>query len=262
MNRLYPYLTTIACCILLGCTSRTDSPALAEPDTLRVLVYNIHHGEGMDEVIDLDRIADLIKGVNPDLVALQEVDSVVTRTSGLDQAAELGRLTGMQPVFGRFMSYQGGAYGMALLSRLEVRYAENLRLPDGTEPRSSVTATVITPAGRELRLTGVHFYRTETERLAQAQRLEDLLGETDVPHILAGDFNSQPGSAVMDFLGEHWSILDKGEDRFTFSSWEPEREIDFVLVRPEGAFEVLGHWAMDEPVISDHRPIVADLVLR
>ncbi|MDA0378473.1 MAG: endonuclease/exonuclease/phosphatase family protein, partial [Bacteroidetes bacterium] len=83
----------------------------------------------MDEIIDLERIAALIRKVDPDVVTLQEVDSVVTRTGGVDQAAELGRMTGMRPFFGRFMAYQGGAYGMAVLSRLPVRSWTNVRLP-------------------------------------------------------------------------------------------------------------------------------------
>lgn len=238
-----------------------SSPQSAGPDTLRVMAYNIHHGEGMDEVIDLDRIAALIRQVDPDLVALQEVDSVVARTGGVDQASVLGELTGMTPFFGRFMPYQGGAYGMALLSRLPVEEWQNLRLPDGDEPRSAVSAQVRTPRGRILQYTGIHFYRTEAERLAQARSLEEQLPRNG-PSILAGDFNSTPGDSVMRFLAGRWTILDKGDDRLTFSSFDPVREIDFFLLRPDSSFTVLRHWLLDEPVISDHRPLVADIVVR
>ncbi|MBO6575163.1 MAG: endonuclease/exonuclease/phosphatase family protein [Rhodothermales bacterium] len=226
------------------------------------MAYNIHHGEGMDGVLDLDRIARLILEVNPDLLALQEVDSVVTRTAGVDQASELGQMTGMEPVFGRFMPYKGGAYGMAVLTRLPVVESENVRLPDGDEPRSAVSVTVETPQGRHLRFTGIHFYRTLAERLAQAQSLEQQITGDGVAEVLAGDFNSTPGDSVMVYLGERWRVLSKGEDRFTFSSFAPEREIDFILVRPDSSFEWLRHWLLDEPVISDHRPLVADLLLR
>jgi endonuclease/exonuclease/phosphatase family metal-dependent hydrolase len=216
----------------------------------------------MDEVIDLERIAELIREVDPDLVALQEVDSVVSRTNGVDQATELGRLTSMTPIFGRFMPYQGGAYGMALLSRLELIDSANLRLPDGDEPRTSVSATVQTPNGRRFRFSGIHFYRTEAERMAQARALEEIVAQGDLPEILAGDFNSEPGGSVMTYLGELWTTLSKGEDRLTFSSFDPVREIDFVLVRPRDAFTVLQHRLMDEPVISDHRPVFTELVMR
>jgi endonuclease/exonuclease/phosphatase family metal-dependent hydrolase len=236
-----------------------DSPG----DTLRILAYNIHHGEGMDQVLDLERIATLIGSVDPDLVALQEVDSATSRTDAVDQAAELGRLTRLEAVFGRFMPYQGGAYGMALLSRWPIAGFSNLRLPDGAEPRTALSARVRSPkTGRELRFVGVHLYRTDEERLAQATRLEELLGGEPLPTVLAGDFNSLPDSEVMHHLAESWTVLDKGEDHFTFPSYAPDREIDFVLLRPRERFELLGQRLLTEPVASDHRPVVVDLVVR
>ena len=217
----------------------------------------------MDEVLDLDRIAALIRSTDADLVALQEIDSVTARTGQVDQAAQLGRLTGMQPHFGRFMAYDGGAYGMALLSAWEVTDVTNHRLPEGTEPRSALAATVVTPNGRALRFVGIHFYETPEERLAQATTLEALLdGQAFLPTVLAGDFNSTPESPVMTHLAERWHIVEKGDDRLTFSSFDPVREIDFVLVQPRERFEVIGEQLLDEPVASDHRPVLVDLLIR
>jgi endonuclease/exonuclease/phosphatase family metal-dependent hydrolase len=236
------------------------NPAGVPSDTVRVLAYNIHHGEGMDSVIDLERVAELIMRHDPDLVALQEIDSVVARTNGVDQAVELGRLTGMTPVFGRFMPYQGGAYGMALLSRWPIRSTVNHGLPDGTEPRTALEAVVESPTtGREVRFVGVHFYRTEEERAAQADSLDARLfrgPDAGLPTILAGDFNSEPGTRVIDERARRWWIVDKGEDRLTYSSFDPVREIDFVMAHPRSAFRVLDEFLVDEPVISDHRPLV------
>lgn len=231
------------------------------PDTLRVLAYNIHHGEGMDSVLDLERIGDLIRRVGPDVVALQEVDSAVERTNGVDQAAVLGALTEMDHRFGPFMPYQGGAYGMAILSALPIASTDNLRLPDGAEPRSALSVTLDLPSGRQVTLVGIHFYRTEEERLAQARRLSALLADRGEPIILAGDFNSLPGSPTMEALAESWSVVDKGGDRATYPSYAPKREIDFVLVRPPERIEVLSARLLDEPVISDHRPVVVELVI-
>jgi endonuclease/exonuclease/phosphatase family metal-dependent hydrolase len=232
-------------------------------DTVRVLAYNIHHGEGMDGEVDLVRLATLIRTVDPDLVALQEVDSVAERTGRVDQAAVLARATGLHAVFGSFMPYQGGAYGMALLSKLPIRTSENLRLPDGAEPRTALVATVELPrTGEELTFVGVHFYRSDDERMAQARRLEERLSPRAGPIVLAGDFNSTPESEVMRRLARSWSVVDKGEDRLTFPSMDPEREIDFVLYRPAELVEVLWETLLDEPVASDHRPVVVDLVIR
>jgi endonuclease/exonuclease/phosphatase family metal-dependent hydrolase len=232
-------------------------------DTVRVLTYNIHHAEGMDEVLDLGRIAALIEALDPDLVALQEIDSVTTRTGGVDQAAELGRLTGLAHLFGSFMPYQGGAYGMALLSRWPIDGSRNLRLPDGDEPRTALGASVVSPrTGQSVRFVGIHFYRTEDERLAQATRLEAYLESDTIPTILAGDFNSTPGSGVMNLLQKSWAVVDKGSDRLTYSSADPVREIDFVLFKPRDRFAVLNQWLVDEPVASDHRPVVVDFEIR
>jgi endonuclease/exonuclease/phosphatase family metal-dependent hydrolase len=233
------------------------------PDTLRILAYNTHHGEGLDGALDLERIARLISTLDPDVVALQEVDREVERTGEVDQIGEYGTLTGMTPLFGDFMDYQGGQYGMGILSRLPVVDWENLRLPAGAEPRSTLSARVrIQRSGREVVVAGIHFYRTEEERMAQARRLrEHLTGET-APVILAGDFNSTPGSPVMEVLGEEWMVPDKGPSPFTFPADAPAREIDFILLRPEGAFRVLEHRVIDETVASDHRPVFMVVEIR
>ncbi|MGW8282229.1 MAG: endonuclease/exonuclease/phosphatase family protein [Gemmatimonadota bacterium] len=247
----------------LACDRRSEADVESAADTIRVLSYNIHHGEGMDSVVDLRRLADLIAAAEPDLVAVQEVDSVVDRTGDVDQAAELARMTGLEPRFGSFMPYQGGAYGMAVLSRLPVVRSQNLRLPDGDEPRTALAVTVRLPrTGRPLRFVGIHFYRTEQERLAQAISLEEQLQAEPGPTVLAGDFNSRPGSEVMGHLAEGWKLVEKGADSFTFPSYAPDHEIDFVLLRPAGSFEILAQTVLDEPVASDHRPILVELVVR
>ena len=249
-----------------GCSAPDDvpKPELAVDDTLRILAYNIHHAEGMDEVVDLDRIAALILEYDPDLVAIQEVDSVTNRTGKVDQAQELARMTQMEHRFGRFMEYQGGAYGMALLSKLPILETSNYILPDGPEPRTALSVVVQPPGtSRRIRFIGIHFYRTEEERLAQANRLEKYLAdEPRLPTILAGDFNSAPGSAVMEHLGLSWDVVEKGSDHLTFPSYGPDREIDFFLLKPAGQFEILSQQLIDEPVISDHRPLFLELIVK
>lgn len=248
-------VVAIASLVTTGCADKPEQRSTSATDTLTVLAYNIHHGEGMDEVLDLERIAALIRSVDADVVTVQEVDSVAARTNMVDQAKELGRLTGMTPLFGSFMPYDGGAYGMAMLSRWEIVESVNYRLPDGDEPRTALTAVVASPrTGKHVRVVGIHFYRTEEERLAQAKSLEGQLPD-DLPTILAGDFNSEPGTAVINHLSTTWELVEKGEDHLTFSSFAPEKEIDFVFSRPRGYFNVAREWLLDEPVASDHRPV-------
>lgn len=262
MRRLFAALALVAAfpavAVIPGATASGQTT-----DTLRILSYNTRHGLGMDGTLDLERIGRLIDGVAPHLVALQEIDRLVERTGFVDQANEYGDLTGMASLFGDFMEFQGGHYGMALLSRLAIVSSTNHRLPDGAEPRTALTATVQLPnTGREVVFSGIHFYSTEEERLAQATSLRDVLAEEDDIVILAGDFNSLPGSTVMEFLEADWAITQKEGLSFTFPADEPAREIDFILVRPKDGFRILEHRVLDEDVASDHRPIFLVLEFR
>ena len=108
MIRLIP--THILVLLMLLMSFLLLSPAEAEvppaeakkaKPALTVLSYNVHHGRGADNKIDLGRIAKVIKDSGADLVALQEVDKLTSRANGVDQAKELGKLTGMHAVFGK-----------------------------------------------------------------------------------------------------------------------------------------------------------------
>lgn len=255
----HPTAVFVALIALAGAAAASPGGTAAgagQATTLRILAYNTHHSAGNDEVLDVERIAAVIRALDPDLVALQEIDNGVARTNGVDQAAELGRLTGMGAVFGPFMEYQGGQYGMALLSDLPFVNPTNHELPEGPEPRSSLTIRVQLPDGGELVFAGIHFYRTADDRMAQARRLLHILEPEEAPVILAGDFNSTPDSDVMAFIGESFFIPDKGADHLTFSSDDPQREIDFIVYRPAGRFRVVESRVIDEPVASDHRPVL------
>ncbi|MGD8867306.1 MAG: endonuclease/exonuclease/phosphatase family protein [Gemmatimonadales bacterium] len=230
------------------------------PTTLRILSYNIKHGLGMDGAIDLERIARVINDLHPDVVTLQEVDSAVERTSGVDQTTVLGKLTGMHSVFGTFFDYQGGRYGMALLSKYPFISYTNHLLPKGVEHRAALAGRIrVGEDGPEVVVVGIHLVWTGEERYSQAARLIEIFQDEKSPVILAGDFNSRPDSDVMALVGEAWHIPDKGEDHFTFPSDAPDREIDYIVYRPSDRFEVVEHRVVDEPVASDHRPLLLEL---
>ena len=240
-----------------------SAPELSAQGTVRVAAYNIKHGEGMDGVVDLARAAEVLRVLDADVITLQEIDRGTQRTERVDQARRLGELLGMEAHFGDFMPYQGGEYGMAVLSRLPVRRVENIRLPDGDEPRTGLEVEVAVGAeGRPLSIVGIHFYRTPEERLAQAEALSEVLDAREHPVVLAGDFNSFRGDIVMSALErDDWYVVDKDGSSMTFPADEPAREIDFVLLRPAGAFEIVEHRVIEETVVSDHRPLLVVLRL-
>ena len=137
-------LFVIAGCVISDSSARgqdTDSPR-----DLRILAYNIKHGRGNDGKVDLARTADVIRRLKPDVVALQEVDDKAERSGKVDEAKKLSELTGLKHhAFGKFFDFDGGEYGMAILSRFPLSDVTNLRLPDGAEPRTSLVVTVAAP---------------------------------------------------------------------------------------------------------------------
>lgn len=231
--------------------------------TVRIAAYNIKHGEGMDGAVDLARAAEVLRTLDADVITLQEIDRGVERTQGVDQAAVLGEMLGMDAYFGDFMPYQGGEYGMAVLSRLPVRRVENIRLPDGDEPRTGLEVEVVVgPEARPLSIVGIHLYRTIEERFAQAEALSQALDSREHPVVLAGDFNSFRGDRVVTGLrSRDWFVLDKDGSPLTFPADEPAREIDFVMLRPVSAFETVEHRVIEEVLVSDHRPLLVVLRL-
>lgn len=233
-----------------------------QPSTLRVLSYNIHHGRGTDGAIDLPRLARAIRSADPDLVALQEVDQQTTRSGGVDEAAELARLTGLRMAFGPQIDYLGGRYGQALLTRCPLGSPTVHELPGiggDRERRIAVAAEVDDPRGR-LTFVGTHLHHRSAEaRVAQARAIVTAFAGVD-RCILAGDINALPGSEPLAILAGAWRLVAAGDGPPpTFPASQPTRAIDHVFVRPAAAFDVVDLRVLDEPVASDHRPILAIL---
>ena len=235
-----------------------DPPAAK---TLRVLSYKIHHGEGTDGKVDLPRLAKVITAAKPDLVALQEVDDRTKRTGGVDQTAELARLTTLNGRFGKAIDYQGGGYGQAILSRYPPSDLQIHLLPGEPDRERRIAAeTRLTIAGREVSFVTTHLHHANREfRLRQAARLNELFGKTDRIVILAGDLNATPDEPPIATLREKWLNATAGQDLLTFPAGKPNRQLDYVLVRPAGRLRVVERRVIDESVASDHRPVLAVL---
>ncbi len=258
-------LTRITCWLLCGLfvslASAQRQPDQRQPDQLRVLSYNIHHGAGTDQKIDLERIARTIRSVDPDLVLLQEVDRKVTRSGSIDQASQLAELTGLQAIFGANINLQGGQYGNALLTRLPLIDHQNHQLPnlDQGEQRG-LTEAKVWFFGRPLKVFGTHFdhRRDDRERVASAIAVNERVSATaDVPAILAGDINATRETTVLKTLAKQWTIA--GPELPTIPSSNPNRQIDFIFYRPSNHWKVIETKVLNEPIASDHRPIFSIL---
>src|SRR5210317_1005445 len=133
IKKLYYF---VSCTLLLTSIIACEQ---TKTTTIKVLSYNIKHGVGLDTILDLSRAANIIKSQHPEYVGLQEIDHYSTRSDSVDQTNYLAEQTDMTGTFGKFMDFQGGAYGMATLTSLPINLSEVVSLPDATyEPRSAI----------------------------------------------------------------------------------------------------------------------------
>lgn len=238
--------------------------------TLRVLTYNIRHARGTDGRIDYERIAAVIKQAQPDLVALQEVDRATQRSEGVDQAQKLRALTGLTPFFAEAMPFEGGSYGVAILSRHPINDPRVLKLksPQAAEPR--VAAFVrIRPWGEmqpEVVFVATHlcnfFPENRDSQLHSISRADYAKGAAT---ILAGDFNFEPDSenytTCTHALGWVDAAAAAGRASKTYPAAKPTIRIDYAFIKSKlnASWRVIDAAVLDEPIASDHRPLIVTI---
>lgn len=232
---------------------------------LRILSYNIHHAEGVDGKLDVPRIAQVILSVDPDLVALQEVDKNTIRTGKVNQDIELSRLTKMNSVFGSNITFQGGQYGNAILSKFPIIKNKNFLLPnvDSGEQRGLLQSQIQISNKENILFFSTHLdhRRSDTERLASAKAINQIISlDNKSPAILAGDFNDVPDSPTLKELGKVWLRTNKKILR-TIPASKPSRQIDYIFVQPKERWKIIESQILDEDTASDHRAIFSIIEL-
>lgn len=253
------------------------APTLRPDGVIRLLTYNIHWGRGADGVHDLQRVADVLRRIDADVVLLTEVDVYWRRSGNVHQPQYLAQAAGypywyFAPAFSTWASggLRRSQYGNLLLSRFPIARARTVPLPNplGTEPRAALTAE-LTVGEHRLTVIGTHLGLSKTERLAQTAALRSLAEEAGIPAcsspvVLLGDFNAHPDSSEMQLLTPPvGSLLDAHRlggsgDGYTFPFPEPYARIDYVLVSPDLAAAVVGAGPITTPG-SDHLPVAVDL---
>ena len=231
---------------------------------LRVLSYNIQHGAGADGIVDLERQATVIQRLKPDLVSLQEVDDRTQRTKNVDQATELGRLTGMHVRFAHQLDFEGGRYGQAILSRFPCSDLTVHWLPGRPDRERRIAGSVtVDMDGEKLTFVTTHLHHNNTPfREEQAEELSRLFGkDLNTPVIVTGDLNATPDSRVLEILKEHFEVPMGSQELLTYPARKPERQLDYILFQPRNRFSLVSIEVPSEAEASDHRPVLAVLRL-
>jgi endonuclease/exonuclease/phosphatase family metal-dependent hydrolase len=223
---------------------------------IRAMSYNIRNGTGMDNITDYGRIAQVINSVAPDVVALQELDSVTSRSKGADVLSILASQTGMNAVFCAAIPLGGGKYGIGILSKEKPLSVRKIALPGTEEKRACLLLEF-----KDYVYGCTHFSLTEADRLTSVGMINEAVASYDKPVVLAGDMNASPQSSVMQRFAQNWKFLSDGQS--TFPSDSPVSAIDYILGDVSKGFDyaALQYRVLTGHPASDHLPVFADIRL-
>ncbi|MDH8702135.1 endonuclease/exonuclease/phosphatase family metal-dependent hydrolase [Dysgonomonadaceae bacterium PH5-43] len=252
MKRVFGFLLLIA----LLSSNQLSAQRLgdAEGNSFRMMSYNIHHGEGTDNVQNLSRISSIINKYKCDVVALQEVDSVVARSGNVDMLRYLANETLMYPVFAPAINLDNGKYGVGMLSKERPISSYQVALP-GKEAR-----TLLIVEFEKFFMGCTHWDLNETDRLASANIIKSKAEKLDKPFFLAGDFNAYPESQALKALKADFRLLNVEKP----DGKESKGMIDYIAAYKKSgdAYSRLGQWVIKEPVASDHNPVLVNIRLK
>ena len=224
-------------------------------NTLKLMTYNIRNATGMDNVCNFQRIANVINNASPDVVAIQEVDSMTNRSGQKYVLGEIAERTQMHDYFAPAIDFDGGKYGIGLLSKQVPLRLQILPLPGREEARALILAEF-----EDYIYCCTHMSLTGEDRMKSLELLKTFIASSRKPLFLAGDMNDEPESDFIKELQKDFQILSNPKQH-TYPAPEPKETIDYIaaLKQNTGGFAVISTKVINEPMASDHRPILVEL---
>lgn len=224
-------------------------------NTLKLMSYNIKNANGMDNVCNFQRIANVINNTSPDVVAIQEVDSMTNRSGQKYVLGEIAERTQMHGYFAPAIDYDGGKYGIGLLTKQVPLRLQSLPLPGREEARTLILAEFT-----DYIYCCTHMSLTEEDRMKSLELVKAFTSSSTKPLFLAGDMNAEPESGFIKELQKDFQILSNPKQH-TFPAPDPKETIDYIATLKQNAkgFAVISAKVINEPMASDHRPILVEL---
>ena len=224
-------------------------------NTLKLMTYNIKNANGMDDVCNFQRIANVINNASPDVVAIQEVDSMTKRSGQKYVLGEIAGRTQMHAYFAPAIDFDGGKYGIGLLTRQVPVRLQTIPLPGREEERALVLAEF-----EDYIYCCTHMSLTEEDRMESLKIVKSFTTPYKKPLFLAGDMNAEPESDFIKELQKDFQLLSNPKQH-TYPAPEPKETIDYIAALKSNAngFALISARVLNEPVASDHRPILVEL---
>ncbi|HEY3316108.1 MAG TPA: endonuclease/exonuclease/phosphatase family protein [Bacillota bacterium] len=239
-------------------------PALTPARPLKVMTFNIRHAQGDDGRVSVERIAEILRASDADVVGLQEVDRRMPRSGWQDQVRQIAARLGYDYAFGRNLGIGPVGFGNAVLSRYPIITRQNLSLPGELEPRGALVITINLDRNHLITFADTHLGLSATDRQGgQVAAIVDDLQKLSGPVILVGDFNDTAGAPeqaqLSGLLKDSYGAAEKrdGEGTFGVAAGRAGERIDFVWL--SGDLKPLT-WSTVPATASDHLPVVVEVV--
>ncbi|HET8550733.1 MAG TPA: endonuclease/exonuclease/phosphatase family protein [Bryobacteraceae bacterium] len=232
----------------------------------RIVTYNIHKCKGLDGKVRPSRIAAVLRAVDADVAALQEVVSIEGEVRELHQAEYLAHELGMRFAIGENRRHAGGAYGNVVLSRFPLESACNYDISVPGRERRGCLRTDIRLNGAVLHVFNVHLGTAFMERRHQGRKLlhEELLrsGALAGPRVVLGDFNEWTHGLASQLLTVEFQSADIRlhlPTRFTYPGVCPVLHLDHIYYDNTLVLDGVGLYRSRQALVaSDHLPLYAD----
>lgn len=221
--------------------------------TLSVVSYNIRHGEGLDGKTDYARIARHFVNQKADVVAVQEVDSVTGRSGGEYVLERLADCSGLYPTFAKAIAFDGGSYGIGILSKEKPLEVRRVCLPGREEARVLLMAEF-----KDYIFACLHLSLTPEDQMASVPIILENVKGVQKPFVLAGDWNALPGDAFVAEMRQSF-VLANDTTQSTYPADSPDSLLDYIAVCAPSKVQVDRFTVIADSVSSDHRPIAARL---
>lgn len=244
--------------LTLGSTAQAKDFKTREENTLRIMSYNIRNGIGTDNVAQLQRTADVILRERPDILALQEVDSVTQRTHHRYILGDLAQMTLMHPTYAPAIPLGEGKYGVGILSKEKPLRYNYYPLPGREELR-----TLLVVEFEDYVYCCTHLSLTPEDQLLSLPVINRIADTIRKPLFIAGDMNAHPDSEFIGELKKNFRIISHTKAA-TYPADRPDELLDYIAVHKKDSAIVtpVAARVVNEPLASDHRPITSTVIFR
>ncbi|ATG17775.1 endonuclease [Providencia alcalifaciens] len=293
-----PIKTLISAAILVSCgatAATTGSEVLmvqnggtpnkvytANKPSIKVATYNIGKNELAADVANLDELSKAIAKIDADVIVLTEIDNKTARSKKVNQLEEIAKANKMDFAFGKALDFDGGEYGVGILSKYKIEKSQVVNLPSGGAEQRVVLLSQITKPGFDspIIIMGTHldWQKDPTIRIGQVRHILDAtIGDTETGFdniaasikILAGDFNSTAKEQPIEEISYFWNPVEKkGVNYRTWPAVNPAIDIDHIFTYKGQVWDVKNmtiptdskdfQWSK----VSDHLPVIAELELQ